>query len=136
MFKLYSKGTEYALRAMASLDAGQKVFTARDVCRKARIPEPFTRKMLQSLARDKVLKAVQGPGGGYQLNKPASKIPLIDVIRSIDGKEHYDQCVMGLPQCRDDKACSLHDLWVSAKKNLILEFKKRTVQDLISGHIN
>ena len=67
MFRLYSKGCEYAIRAMLHMVPGEEPqwFQAKMVCKKAGIPESFTRKIFQALVGGGFLNASRGPGGGY-----------------------------------------------------------------------
>lgn len=132
MFKLYSKGCEYALKALtyaaSRRDTGR--FQARDVCEKTDIPESFTRKVLQSLVQGGFLEAVRGPGGGYELTKPAAEISLLDVIEAVEGEDTFDHCVLGLPTCDANQPCPLHETWAGAKAQLLAQLERRTLQDL------
>lgn len=132
MFKLYSKGCEYALRAL-TYAASQKEngrFQAKDVCEKTDIPESFTRKVFQALTQGGFLQAVRGPGGGYELTRPANKISLLDVIEAVEGRDTFDHCVLGFPACGSKHPCPLHDTWVRAKRQLIAQLEHRTLQEL------
>ncbi|MCA9405940.1 MAG: Rrf2 family transcriptional regulator, partial [Candidatus Omnitrophica bacterium] len=93
MFKVYSKGCEYVLRALTRLpvDHYQEPFLAKDLCKKAKVPEASTRKIFQKLAREGLLNAVPGPGGGYKLSKDANQISLFHIIVAVDGKEVFDK---------------------------------------------
>lgn len=132
MFRLYSKGCEYTLRALVyMLAAGENSrFRAADVCEAANIPEAYTRKTFQALVQTGFLKAVSGPGGGYTLVQNPGKITVLQVVMLIDGEATYEQCVLGLPFCSDKKACELHHAWLSIKKNLLKELSSKTLNDL------
>lgn len=133
MFRLYSKGCEYALRALLQFAPakGNERFQAEAICREAGIPESFARKVFQSLAHGGFLKAFRGPGGGYALTEHPSRITLLRVIEAVDGANTFDSCVMGLPQCGREKACPLHNVWFGAKQPLIAQLSKTTLQDLL-----
>ncbi len=132
MFKLYSKGCEYALRALtyAASQSEDSRFQAKDVCEKTEIPESFTRKVLQSLVQGGFLQAVRGPGGGYELTRPASEITLLDVIVAVEGEDTFNHCVLGFPTCAAKHPCPLHDTWTGAKQQLLTQLKRRTLQEL------
>lgn len=132
MFKLYSKGCEYALRALtcaAVLNENGR-FQAKDVCAEAGIPESFSRKTFQALAQAGFLKALRGPGGGYMLMRPMDKITLLDVIHAVEGDDTFDNCVLGLPMCGSKQPCPLHITWKSVKTELLTQLKQQTLQDL------
>lgn len=137
MFKLYSKGCEYALRALtyAASQSEDGRFQAKDVCEKTDIPESFTRKVLQSLVQGGFLQAVRGPGGGYELSRPASEITLLDVIEAVEGGDTFDHCVLGLPTCGSKHPCPLHDTWALAKQQLLAQLERRTLQELADSTV-
>jgi len=132
VFKLYSKGCEYALRALtyAASQKDNKRFQAKDVCEKADIPESFTRKVFQALTQGGFLQAVRGPGGGYELSRPAKDITLLDVIEAVEGQDTFKHCVLGFPTCGESHPCPLHETWAGAKTQLLAQLKHRTLQDL------
>lgn len=136
MFRLYSKSCEYAIRALLhSVPTLQHpYFTARQVCRKAKIPEPFTRKTLQELVQKGFLKAATGPGGGYALTRPPKEVTILSIIRAVDGPAVYEECVMGLPQCDDARPCPMHDTWKATRSHMLGGLRSKTLQDLINTH--
>ncbi len=134
MFRLYSKGCEYAIRALmcAAPEGIVKRFQARDVCRRGGIPEPYTRKVLQSLVQGGFLRAVLGPGGGYELTRDPSEITLYEVIRAVDGEDTFDGCILGLPECGGRNPCPLHGVWANARERLFTQLHAKTLKDLIA----
>jgi len=105
-------------------------YTAKEICRKAKIPEPFTRKTFQALVRGKFLRAATGPGGGYRLAKDARSISVLDVVEAVDGKDAFSGCVMGFSECGGKKPCSLHEKWKAIKEHLVDQLGKTTLYDL------
>ena len=132
MFKLYSKGCQYALRALTFVvsDTTKERFQAREICEKAEIPEYFTRKVFQSLVQGGFLEAHRGPGGGYSLTRNPSDITLLEVIKAVEGQGTYDHCVLGFSECGKTNPCPLHDIWVHTKKNLIENLSTTTLDKL------
>jgi len=132
VFKLYSKGCEYAIRALTQviLDGSPERFQIKEVCERAGISESFTRKVFQSLVQGGFLEAHRGPGGGYGLKRPPEEITILEVIRAVEGEDTFDHCVMGLPQCNPKKPCPLHHAWASAKEELLAQLSVRTLRDV------
>ena len=132
MFKLYSKGCQYALRALTFVvaDRSKDRFQARDICEKAEIPEYFTRKVLQSLVQGGFLEAHRGPGGGYSLTRDPSEITLLEVIKAVEGEHTYDHCVLGFTECGRANPCPLHDIWMHSKATLLENLSKTTLDQL------
>ena len=133
MFRLYSKGCEYAIRALmhaAPHDSGER-FLASEVCRKAGIPEAFARKTLQALVRGGFLEAVRGPGGGYVFVEHPKEISILKIIKAVDGETTFGRCILGLPECDKEDPCPLHETWAKAKEELLTQLETKTLQDLI-----
>ena len=132
MFRLYSKGCEYTLRALiqACSDGTTSRFLAREVCREAGVPEPSTRKSFQTLVREGFLDAVRGPGGGYVLAKAPSRVSVLDIIRAVDGEETFEGCILGLPHCGTGNPCPLHASWAEMKERMQARLQSTTLQDL------
>ena len=132
MLRLYSKGCEYTLRALICLAAGDdaKRMTVRDVCRRARVPEPFTRKMFQHLVKQGLLRAVSGPGGGYQLSCAPNTVSILTIITMVDGSHAMDRCVLGLAACHGQRPCALHSTLARARSLLLSELKGQTLEAL------
>ena len=129
--QLYSKGCEYAIKALLHMKEQGKNYGARAICRKARIPESFSRKVFQSLVRGDFLEAISGPGGGYRLKNHPKEISILDIVKAVDGEKAYDQCVMGLSKCQNSNPCVLHESWQNTKKKLTSELGTKYLQDLM-----
>lgn len=136
MFRLYSKGCEYAIRALMHVAPtnGTKRFQAKTVCEKAGIPEPFTRKVFQSLVSGGFLEAARGPGGGYQLTEDPGRITILEIIKAVDGEGVFDGCIMGLPECNELHPCPLHEIRSVTKHHLLSQLESTSLQDLIESH--
>jgi Rrf2 family protein len=127
VFKIYSKWCEYALRVLTQVEPEQadKNFLARELCRKAKVPEHSARKVLQMLVEAGYLDAVSGPGGGYKLKRSPESISLLDIIKTIDGDDVFNRCIMGLPQCGSANPCPAHNLWAKVKDGMLKEMQKQ-----------
>lgn len=134
MFRLYSKGCEYAIRALTHIGPANSddKFQAKSICEKAGIPESFTRKIFQALVQAGFLKASRGPGGGYALAKEPDTVSLLEVIKAVDGAETFSGCIMGLDECSGENPCPLHSVWSVAKEDMLDQLESRTVLDLLN----
>ena len=66
-------------------------------------------KMLQTLVKEKVINSAKGPTGGFYITARQKFQPIIAVIEAIDGKEVFNQCVLGLSKCAATHPCPIHD---------------------------
>jgi len=99
------------------------------------LPMPFLAKILQQLAKQKILSSSKGPHGGFSLLMDPKKITLLDIVNTIDGKDVFTNCVMYNGTCQsvesDNKKCPLHDDYEKPRGELIALFTNRTIFDLV-----
>src|SRR5512142_1322968 len=97
---IYSRSTEYAIRAFVNLAQVQegKYAMVKQIAEQEGIPAHFLAKILQQLARKGLLRSSKGPTGGFSLRTPAADISLIQLVEALDGLTDYTKCVSGLPQ--------------------------------------
>jgi Rrf2 family protein len=50
------------------------------------IPPRYLEQIFQRLRRAKIVQGKRGPGGGYTLARPASRITLCDIVEAIEGR--------------------------------------------------
>jgi Rrf2 family cysteine metabolism transcriptional repressor len=84
--KLTSR-TEYALLALIYLTrANTDKYVSADVIATAQsIPYKYLEQILLALNRSHFLSSAKGPGGGYKLAKPPSRITIAEIVRLFDG---------------------------------------------------
>ena len=131
MTHLYTRGCEYALRALQAMAAHpDESVTVVELCTIAQVPEPFTRKMLQQLVRAGMLKSVRGPGGGFRFAKDPAEVSLMEVVTIIENGTRIDRCVLGSKDCDDTSPCPLHYQWAPIKHAANQMLETKTIQDL------
>lgn len=129
---MLSKSCEYGLRAalyLASLDREGYV-PIRTISDELGISFPFLTKIFQQLNEAGLLTSHRGPNGGVALTKTPGEIPLYDIVVAIDGRDLFEECVLGLPGCGDAEPCPLHDQWSEEKERIEQVFRDRTLADL------
>lgn len=133
---ILSKSCEYAIRAVVYLghksNAGGRAGIP-EVAEAIDSPMHFTGKILQELARKKVISSVKGPNGGFFL-EDSSAVFLVDIVKAVDGMGVFTQCVMGLKSCSDVKPCPLHEQIKPVRQQLHQEFSKKSVKDMVEEY--
>ncbi len=133
---MFSKACEYAIRAMICIiresSDGSKV-GIRDIAQNTDTPEPFVAKVLQELSRRGIVSSVKGPNGGFFLEPKAKPIPLIDIVRAIDGDHLFVSCGLGIKNCSERKPCPLHYDYKEVRDRIIRMLKQNTIQELAAG---
>lgn len=130
MFKL-SKKTEYgilALQHMASLN-GSRVATVKEIAETHRVPQSLLAKILQQLAKSKIIQSVQGSRGGYTLSRDAKEISLADVLEAIEGPLSIVECTLENHRCERDEFCTLKDSLNPIQQHLSTYFNSVTLAD-------
>ena len=82
-----SRTVAYAVQAslhLACEDPSEPVTCSR-LAAEGQMPEKFLLQILRNLAAHGILASTRGVDGGYSLDRPPSKISLLEVIEAIDG---------------------------------------------------
>lgn len=131
---LYTKPSLYAIRALIYIaerkDEGPCL--AKDIAEFEGMPRHYLSKILKDLVGAKILESNMGPGGGFALKRPSTKISLMQVVQVFDDI-HTDlkACAIGWTRCSDDKPCSLHDRFKPIRED-IQEYLRTTTLDQLA----
>lgn len=110
---MLSNTCKYGIRAIIYLALEEKEVKIgiKQIAEDLDIPSPFLSKILQLLAKNKILNSTKGPHGGFGLGKPADEIKLMDIVRVIDGMDFFETCLIGMKSCTDPQSsvrCPIH----------------------------
>ncbi|MFC1619618.1 RrF2 family transcriptional regulator [Candidatus Neomarinimicrobiota bacterium] len=133
---LYSKATEYALQAMIYLaeHEGDGLSMVATIAKQYQIPQQYLAKIIQTLAKQRLVDSQRGRGGGLKLGKPAKDITLLQIVHAIDGPPpEQEQCVIGLDVCTDEAECPLHNDWSHIKSLIRDTLEHQNLADLAEG---
>ncbi len=131
---MLSNTSKYAIRAVIylALNAGEeKKIGIKQISKELNIPTPFLGKILQTLAKHKLLSSTKGPHGGFGLGRNAEKIYLIDIVDIIDGQDIFNKCLIRLDDCSNKEPCSMHNKYAQARAQLLNLFQNQNIYELI-----
>jgi len=132
---MLSNTSKYAIRAviyLAAMASKNKRIGIKQIAGELDIPTPFLGKILQSLAKHKLLTSTKGPNGGFGLGKEPSKIKLIDIIEIIDGNDMFNTCLLSHKDCEhEEKICPIHERYAEIRSQFYELFKKTTLSSLM-----
>lgn len=135
---MLSNSCRYGIRAViyiASQPESNEKTGIKKISNDLGLPTPFLAKILQQLAKQKILNSSKGPHGGFSLSKDPKMITLMDIVNSIDGEDIFTNCVMHNGSCKSVQkekiACPLHKDYARIRKDMISLFNNRTIHDLI-----
>jgi Rrf2 family protein len=110
MLKL-TKKADYGLIAVKHLaELGPNgSCSAKDIAEAYRIPAEALAKILQKLAKSKLLVSHHGTNGGYALARDARQISALEVIRAIDGPLFITSCITVRGECDQTERCTIRE---------------------------
>ena len=107
---LITRASEYAILSLIVLSKATTPQDSETLSRELSIPKSFLAKILQSLAKESILKSFKGVHGGFSLNMKPKDINMLDVMRTVEGKSPvvFD-CSASIKDCPSDRAelCSI-----------------------------
>ncbi len=105
----FSKKADYSLMAVHYIAFHQHdgVVNARRIAEDLGIPTELLAKILQRLAKRKLIRSVNGPKGGYVLARPPGQIKVGEVLRAIDGPPSIVHCYQTSYQCPQLARCNI-----------------------------
>ena len=131
---MFSKACEYGIKAsiFIALNSykGDRV-SLKAIAKEINSPEAFTAKILQALARHKVINSTKGAHGGFEIEKTLiSSIKLSHIVNAIDGDSIYSGCGLGLHTCDEDHPCPVHFKFKSIREELKLMLENTNLEEL------
>jgi len=137
---MLSNTCKYAIRAVIYLavnDEEGKRIGIKQISKELDIPTPFLGKILQSLAKQKLLNSTKGPHGGFGLGRKAEDITLYDIVSIIDGEDVFTTCLIGMKSCKSNAsegyACPVHDQYHSIRQQMKEFFSNETVEKIVTN---
>lgn len=134
---ILSNSCKYGIRAVIYLalnsEDGKKI-GIKKISEDLDIPMPFLGKILQNLARHKILESSKGPNGGFGLAKNPEEISMLDIITIIDGLDLFYECLIGLKSCskkgRNSTPCPTNRKFNPIADQMYEFFKNETIENL------
>ena len=134
-----SKRGEYGLRSMINLGIAAKVnrslVRVAELAKAEDLPVKFLEQVMQQLREAGFVESVRGKHGGYRLAKPASQIPIGQIVRLIDGplapigcvsQTAYEPC-----NCPDQDHCGLRMLMLDVRNAIASILDRYTLADVV-----
>jgi Rrf2 family iron-sulfur cluster assembly transcriptional regulator len=135
---MLSNSCRYGIRAviyLASQPSDNTKTGIKQISKDLDLPTPFLAKILQQLAKQKILSSSKGPHGGFSLLRDPRNITLLDIVQTIDGFDTFTSCVMYKGTCEgvsmEKTFCPLHEDYEKTRSELIRLFSKKTIYELV-----
>ncbi|PWS26338.1 transcriptional regulator [Pedobacter yonginense] len=140
---IFSKTCEYAIRAVfyiAQKSASGMKSGIKDIAAEIDSPELYLAKILQDLSRKGLITSTKGPNGGFFLTSEMLELPLIEVVKAVDGDALFTGCGLGLKQCSELHPCPLHNEFKAIRNDITLMLSNVSIggfnQELAEGLVS
>jgi len=128
---VFSQTAEYALRAVVCLAQNEpQSLTTQQIAALTQVPIGYLSKVLQQLARGKLLASQRGIGGGFTLRKPPKSITIHDIMQIVDPMQRITTCPLGL-KSHGKQLCPLHRKMDDAMAVIEKAFSETTIDELL-----
>jgi Rrf2 family cysteine metabolism transcriptional repressor len=125
----------YGLRALVDLALNNptQITTLRSIAENQNISESYLEQVFTSLRKAGLVMAIRGAQGGYKLGRPADRITVAEILKSLEGPLAPVQCVgMGaVQQCDREDSCFTRSFWEDLNKVINDFLGNTTLQDLV-----
>lgn len=108
--KLITREIDYAVRALKYLGENVKErIPVTQLEEELGITRPMLRKIMQELAKNKMVLSYKGNNGGFSLNRKPEDIYLIDLVEVFQGKFSMNECTLNKDICPNRDNCILNN---------------------------
>ena len=104
--------------------------TLAGVSDRQKISLSYLEQLFGKLRRHGLVESVRGPGGGYNLARPANSVSVADIIIAVDEPIDATQCG-GKENCQDDKRCMTHELWANLNTHIFSFLRSVSLEQLV-----
>jgi len=105
----FTKRADYGLMAVHYIAAhgGDGAVSAKRIAEEFNIPPERLAKILQRLAKKKLITSHNGPKGGYVLTRAPGEITVGQVVRALEGPVRIVSCIVEDDDCPQFSRCNL-----------------------------
>ena len=130
--RLTTKG-RFAVTAMidVAMHNAEGPVTLAGVADRQKISLSYLEQLFGKLRRSGLVDSVRGPGGGYNLARPAAEVSIAEIVKAVDEPLDATQCG-GKENCHDDRRCMTHDLWATLNEKMHEYLSSVSLGDLIA----
>ncbi|MBK1828764.1 RrF2 family transcriptional regulator [Haloferula rosea] len=98
-----------AMSALAEIQPDGTRLNSLQIANSRNLSQPLVAKVLTVLSQAGFVNGTRGPGGGYQLARPAAEITVFDIVEQFEGHRDVSACPFGPGWCGVGEPCPMHD---------------------------
>jgi Rrf2 family protein len=105
----FTKRADYGLMAIHYIAVHEDLgaVSAKRIAEEFHIPAELLAKILQRLAKQRLITSTNGPKGGYVLARRPAEISVGDVVRALEGPVNIVSCLEESSDCPQMAHCNL-----------------------------
>ena len=130
MLSLTCKTAIKAVIYLASKYESEEKSGIKEIAEYINASEHTVGKVLQTLVKEGVINSLKGPTGGFFITARQINQPIINIVISIDGKDVFNQCGLGLSKCSATHPCPIHDDYKAVRDLFEKMCRQKNVKDL------
>jgi Rrf2 family protein len=127
-----TRAADYALRVMihlTTLETQQRALLPA-LAEATEAPESFLSKVLQELARARLISSRRGKAGGFSLLPRGRRATMREVVEAIDGPIRLNVCLTTGESCGRKLWCPAHPVWVEAQQAMLAVLDRARIEEL------
>ncbi|NOQ31100.1 MAG: Rrf2 family transcriptional regulator [Helicobacteraceae bacterium] len=131
---LLTRASEYALLSLLLLAKSDKPLDTETLSSELKISKSFLAKILQALARRKILNSYKGVNGGFSLARKMEEISIFDIMESAEKKAPavFD-CSDSIESCPSQQAstCAIWPMINNLQGRIDIFLKNISLKDIL-----
>ncbi|HWG20422.1 MAG TPA: Rrf2 family transcriptional regulator [Terracidiphilus sp.] len=127
-----TRAADYAVRVMVHLVAqpsGRRL-SLPSIAAATGAPESFLSKVLQTLARARLILSQRGQAGGFEIAPRGRQATMLEVIEAVDGPIRLNVCLTSGKSCARKLWCPAHPVWLRAQQAMLEVLEEARVVEL------
>lgn len=136
IYRMLSLTCKTAIKAVIYLsgksDEGKKT-NIKEISNGICASEHSVGKILQLLARRRIINSHKGPNGGFFLDQKQQEQAIIHIVEAIEGPDAFNACGLGLHECSARRPCPIHQEYKVAREQMEKLFRERTIRGLCTS---
>jgi Rrf2 family cysteine metabolism transcriptional repressor len=135
----FSTKGEYGVRLMVQLGRryGSGPSSLAEIATEEDLPRPYLEQLVMSLRDAGLVISTRGSHGGYELSRPPEEIPMIAVLRALEGPIAPMICASDEselahePSCDRTARCTVNFLWIRIRDAISTTLEGISLADLV-----
>ena len=105
----------------------------REISETSGVPRNYLSKILNRLRQNGLVTSERGPGGGFQLARPALETTVYEIVATFEEIESQRSCFLGDDSCAEGDICQAASRWCTVWHSYEA-FLRETTLDHLAFH--